>query len=754
MTNRSQMKKGTKKKTKAIQEEFWFSADRPIGSVRQDVLNRSSFAAKLAASIRAWGGKDSLVIALEGGWGTGKTSVKNMVLEQLRATRSKCPQIVEFSPWQVSGTGSLVETFFHELAIALGLGSKRASKPAKKLVAYAKRLTFWGTVVKPVGALLSQFKPELGAAMMAGGAGLEKSGHVAQAGADALLADEQAAKKPLVDLKRDVGTSVASLTRPVLVVIDDIDRLTTDEILQVFQLVKVNADFSNLVYLLLFERRIVEKALDRISGDRGHEFLQKIVQVEFHVPYAHRKSIENALFSGLNRLLEDETTKKLIDQSRWRDLYADGVANYFQNLRHVYRFLSSFAFHVAQFKTGKSFEVNPVDLIGLETLRVFEPGLYEQLPSAKRILTRDVGRLFLGRVKQDEIDTGVTQMLTHVPAERHAQVKAIITALFPPIFPSFDTDEGVSGHEQQWLREHRVCHSDLFDKFFTLTVAEGDLSQAALDRILSLTNDREAFVVECRALVGRGLLEVAFERLDAYKEQISLDNMPALIRALCDLDDEFPEQKLGPFELDLGAYALRLVYFGLRREQDEATRIKILKDAFNDTQNVSLPLRVVSAEQRIKEREQSGHDFLVGESGLNELKTVCVAKIKAASEKSGFLRDRHLSHFLSMWFSWGDKTEVRTWVSQHVQNATGALLLLKTLLGTTTTTGDSGTTVRHYVHLGFIEQFFDVTQLENLTSGLKPDALQGLDKTALVEFRKALKRRAEGLPDEDWRQVI
>ena len=384
-------------------------------------------------------------------------------------------------------------------------------------------------------------------------------------------------------------------------------------------------------------------------------------------------------------------------------------------------------------------------------MRVFEPGLHEQLPSAKGILTRGEDRSLLGKASQKEIDTSVKQMLTHVPAECQPQAKAIMAALFPPISRLYDNDRGVSGDQQQWLRERRVCHTDLFDKYFTLVVAEGDLSQAELDRLLTLSNNRQGFTNECRALMKRGLLEVAFERLDAYKGQIPLENMPALIRALCDLDDEFPEQKIGPFELDLGLYAMRLVYFGLSREKDEARRVEILKNAFNDTSNINLPMRVISAEEPTKERWEAGRDFLVEASGLAELKAVCVAKIKAASVTAGFLNERNLlPHFLSMWFSWGDKNEVKIWVSKQVQDAAGALWLLKTLLATTTSTRAGGTKVRHYIHLGFVGQFFDVSQLEKLTAGTKPDDLQNLDKTALIEFRKAIQRRTEGKSDDDW----
>jgi len=50
----------------------------------------------------------------------GKSSVKNMLLEELRAKRTKQPHIVEFNPWQLSGTGGITASFFHELGVALG----------------------------------------------------------------------------------------------------------------------------------------------------------------------------------------------------------------------------------------------------------------------------------------------------------------------------------------------------------------------------------------------------------------------------------------------------------------------------------------------------------------------------------------------------------------------------------------------------------------------------------------------------------
>src|SRR5947207_2316069 len=90
-----------------------FSADRPIEKAADDRLNRAPFAAAIAKALSGWTGKDSLVIALFGPWGSGKSSVKNLALEHF-ATLDQPPTVVEFNPWEWSGSTRLRDAFFRE----------------------------------------------------------------------------------------------------------------------------------------------------------------------------------------------------------------------------------------------------------------------------------------------------------------------------------------------------------------------------------------------------------------------------------------------------------------------------------------------------------------------------------------------------------------------------------------------------------------------------------------------------------------
>src|SRR5260221_5585953 len=116
-----------------------FSADRPIRSKSEDLLGRTTFAESLAEVVEGWTGNDSLVVALYGPWGIGKSSIKNMVLEHLRGRGADAPIIVEFNPWQWAAQDQLAAAFFREIGLALGKNdaSEDAKRRADRFAAYA-----------------------------------------------------------------------------------------------------------------------------------------------------------------------------------------------------------------------------------------------------------------------------------------------------------------------------------------------------------------------------------------------------------------------------------------------------------------------------------------------------------------------------------------------------------------------------------------------------------------------------------------
>jgi predicted KAP-like P-loop ATPase len=89
------------------------SADRPIERSADDRLQRSGFSGQVAQIIAQWRGRDSLVIGLFGAWGSGKTSLTNMIVEALKGKPSI--EVVQFNPWQWSGHEELTAAFSRRL---------------------------------------------------------------------------------------------------------------------------------------------------------------------------------------------------------------------------------------------------------------------------------------------------------------------------------------------------------------------------------------------------------------------------------------------------------------------------------------------------------------------------------------------------------------------------------------------------------------------------------------------------------------
>ena len=167
-----------------------YSADRPIQSKKEDILSRAKFATSLADDIHLWEGGDSLVIALYGAWGSGKTSIKNMLLEaNCRKGRKPLP-VIDFNPWRLSGTGSIPASFFRELGLALReTGSGRdVEKRTRKLNAYAATLAVVGTTADLVGKALPWAGIPGGPVLESIGTGMKSAGASAKEGGEALKA--------------------------------------------------------------------------------------------------------------------------------------------------------------------------------------------------------------------------------------------------------------------------------------------------------------------------------------------------------------------------------------------------------------------------------------------------------------------------------------------------------------------------------------------------------------------------------------
>lgn len=730
-----------------------FSADRPITSASEDMLGRRGFAYSLASAIRGWKGNDSLVIALYGSWGSGKSSIKNLVLESLRKSQKSCPEIVEFNPWQWAGQEQLAEAFFREIGIVLGRSdtSKKGKRRAAKWRTYSIYLTLGASVAKSLKVVLPLLGVPGSNVLELATEGLRQSAEVTREGSEGLTAKSDAVDQSLAEIKKDLVGALKTMKKPILVVVDDVDRLSTDEIKLLFQLVKANADFPNLIYFLLFQRDFVEKSLEGPASISGREFLEKIVQVGFDVPQIERRRMEKILFTDLDKLLGRETVGQRFKQQRWQNLYIAGLRSYFATLRDVHRYLATLSFHVSLFQEKGSFNVNPIDLIAIEVLRVFEPEVYQALPENRSVLTGPPTSLSDERWGE-ETGKWVASVSDKVPVGRREQVREILKQLFPKVDWALSNHGYGSGFEDGWFLDLRVCHSDLFDRYFHFAVPEGDISQAELDLILSLAADREGLVAEFRSLKERGLLEVALDRLEAYKEKIELKHAQAFVTAIFDIGDELRTERRGFFEMQPEMHATRIIHWYLKQEKDPAKRAEILKETIKLTQGLYLPVMKTSLESSKQERKQDPDAFLVTEEVLQDLRKICLEKIRVAAESDKLKAHHKMAYILYRWREWASLEEPKKWVEQLVSSKDGLLCFLKRFVQEGSVSGgeDYAPRMYRYMNLKSVEDFVSPKIIEEKLTQSSLEGLTDEESAAVRAFQRALKRRKEGKADDEW----
>ncbi len=152
--------------TENSSQKIRYSADRPNAPPSEDLLGRDAFAKRLAKDIRAWSGNDSLVIAVYGNWGCGKTSLKERILWHLRAEDRNYP-ILEFTRGNSRAMVIFLQPFLRELDSVLksGKAGESSANASRLLRTYTRRLSrFDGTAAKTIAPVFMEKCPCLSTA--------------------------------------------------------------------------------------------------------------------------------------------------------------------------------------------------------------------------------------------------------------------------------------------------------------------------------------------------------------------------------------------------------------------------------------------------------------------------------------------------------------------------------------------------------------------------------------------------------------
>lgn len=644
------------------QTSIHLNSDRPLENPKDDLLGYDAFARNLAEGIFNTPSPEGLVVALYGVWGSGKSTVLNFVKKYLADKKpQQRPTIVSFNPWWFSTDDDLARNFLLELRSQLdGAWSKRGNSFRQKLQPLAILADLVGEVPIPV---------------------VSSTAKAAAKGVKALKPAEINVQK----LKARVGNLLKKNDKRIVVFVDDIDRLTDEQIRQVFRVIKALADFPNVVYVLAFDRAVVARALTTANRINGNEYLEKIVQVPFDLPLPEENAIHQLLTKGLDDVV-GKGPDGVFDQEHWAQVYNDGLRGFFQTPRNVIRLLNSLLITYPPV----SQEVNPIDFIAIETLRIFETPVYETIRR-----NRD---MFAGTLGPNEFRAG--QIASHKPfheawlgivsSDRQKFVKALVTELFPKLKGVWSTSSYGSEPFLVWRRQMRIVVPESFDVYFRLAVPTGKLTNQELQAIVSSAFDENRFATTLLNLAHTdpSKLRTVLDRLqDFVSEEIPIDNIPAVVSTLISHGDEFDASaKQIPktaFDIPSSWYRYFLVVRLLQRI-DEAARFQLLSHIFTTGAGLSS-----ITDQLISLGHEHGlfdstspkpeSERLVNTEQLSSLSMIVVNRIRTAADDGSLWQATELVPVLRVWRDLSIDEEVVEWVKNQCKNDSKLILFLRKL---------------------------------------------------------------------------
>jgi KAP family P-loop domain len=429
--------------------------DRPISRDTDDLLGRGALADQLATWVRDAPMQQGFVIGVTGAWGSGKTSVLNLLAARLPDATT----VVRFDPWLFSDADQLVTRFFEELA---GQLLHARGRRVKRL---ARRLADYGAAIGPAASVV-----------------LGPAGQLLGAPRQVAALNEQTA----ASRREAVRKALLSDPQRIVVLIDDIDRLDAREIREVMRLVKLVADLPGVVHVLSYDRARVQSALSDHGRQDGRAYLEKIVQATMAVPPVARDRLRKLTFDWVQEAIGERELESW-DVDAWSELVIDGIENYIETLRDGRR-LANMVPAVLDLTAD---EVAAMDVIALEAIRIFDPDVHESLASVAGELTGERSPFdFMIRDKQDE-EARVRLAAVLKRSGRPEVTRGVLAKLFPPASALLGEDRS-SARDSRWLEAKRVASLAVLRRYLHRSLSTGEAPSARVDQVVEALADAEA----------------------------------------------------------------------------------------------------------------------------------------------------------------------------------------------------------------------------------------------------------------------
>ena len=447
-------------------------SDAPIRTSAEDEFSRGAYVRMLSTFIMSSSNeREARYIGIYAPWGDGKTSVRFLLEERIRSDYGENRAIVvDFWPWQYPESADIRMLFFERLAVAVAKAGCDDVSKMSSLVAKYFAITRINRSVGPLHDVIDWLRK-----LFVFGVFSEES------------------------LTADFRGLLSSMKKKVVVVVDDLDRLSKEETCRVIRFLKANGDLPNITYLILADEAYLANAVaglvartDKTEIECGREYLKKIIPLRCPLPPINGNRLLTSFKQRLAVLLSDydleaENPKETCD---WL------LLQYMENTRVAKQLLNTFSIKLATYKRQvggrKYLNIHVGDLLALTVIEVCEPDLYANLGDGYMGLLQNSWR-YLGS------DKGLSEQWMEDHFFRHAKLKRDLVERFLREYlgvthsgGGYNTDPVTykldEPRDQELMLHYRLASAASFQHYFLVEEESGRLSQDDVKDFLSEVN--------------------------------------------------------------------------------------------------------------------------------------------------------------------------------------------------------------------------------------------------------------------------
>ena len=310
-----------------------FEVECPCTFKDNDLLGRRKEARDLAEMIfQTDTSNAAFTLGLTSPWGAGKTSFMLAMQKYLRDNHCSEIILLDFNPWMYRKAPNLTQIFFEELSRAL---APYNSALASGFTRYVDHI-----LDKDDSAWL-----QLGVRLL-------------PQGFKAKSTSEQ-----YEFLKKEIG----KLRRKIMIFIDDVDRLDSEELIELFSLIRNSSlSFPNMSYILTYDKEYVASQLQNKFDAHTYRYMEKILQEEYLLAKITPEQLEEALRLELKRIGYGDL---------WRDIKNSGLqlSHHLPTLRVIKRICNTLSSRRKELESNVAlFDWFIIELIRIQYPRLFD----------------------------------------------------------------------------------------------------------------------------------------------------------------------------------------------------------------------------------------------------------------------------------------------------------------------------------------------------------------------------------------------